>query len=486
MTRWLHISGNYTYDDTLVIASPNYYDPTLAPGNRLAKRPLHSATLIANANFHRMNWNLAGYYVGRRTDSDYLGLGITSNPSYVRWDLGTSYHFTRKLSALGRVENLFDRRYQDAVGYPALGLNWRLGMKYVWGGDKSSAADAIIPAFSWRKRPQRERGIAPEVLAKYEAVIGLEVHAQLLTATKAFCACSPRFGDPPNTNTCPVCLGLPGALPVLNRRRSNSRCGRRLRSTAKCRNARGSRARIIFILICRRATRFRCTSCRWRRAAGLKWTWRARRSESASRAFTWKKTRRRICTRASDDSDRYSYIDFNRGGAPLIEIVSEPDLRAPAEAHAYLTALKQILLYTEVSDCNMEEGSLRCDANVRVRLRGAEKFGTKAEVKNLNSFRFLQRALEHEIERQIGVIESGGTIPQETRLYNVRSGPHGADALEGIRARLSLFSGSRFVAGARERETAEARCGPKCRNCRLRGGRDLSRVWADCVRCRRC
>jgi outer membrane cobalamin receptor len=134
-TRWLRIHGNYTYDDTLVIASPNFYDPTLAPGNRLAKRPLHSATLIANANFHRMNWNLAGYYVGRRTDSDYLGLGITSNPSYVRWDLGTSYHFTRKISALARVENLFDRRYQDAVGYPALGLNWRLGMKYVWGGE---------------------------------------------------------------------------------------------------------------------------------------------------------------------------------------------------------------------------------------------------------------------------------------------------------------------------------------------------------------
>ncbi|HEY4741568.1 MAG TPA: TonB-dependent receptor [Candidatus Acidoferrales bacterium] len=135
ITKWLNIDGNYTYDDTLVIASPNFFDPTLAPGNRLAKRPLHSATLIANANFHRMNWNLAGYYVGRRTDSDFLGLGITSNPSYVRWDLGTSYNFTRKLSALGRVENLFDRRYQDAVGYPALGLNWRLGMKYVWGGE---------------------------------------------------------------------------------------------------------------------------------------------------------------------------------------------------------------------------------------------------------------------------------------------------------------------------------------------------------------
>ncbi|MFZ0635874.1 MAG: TonB-dependent receptor [Candidatus Acidiferrales bacterium] len=134
-TRWLRINGNYTYDDTRVLESPNAFDPTLEPGNRLAKRPLHSATLIANATFHRMNWNLAGYYVGRRTDSDFLGLGITSDPSYVRWDLGTTYEFTRKLSALARVENLFDRRYQDAVGYPALGLNYRLGMKFVWGGE---------------------------------------------------------------------------------------------------------------------------------------------------------------------------------------------------------------------------------------------------------------------------------------------------------------------------------------------------------------
>jgi outer membrane cobalamin receptor len=133
--RWLRITGNYTYDDTRVLVSPNFFDPTLAPGNRLAKRPLHSATIIANAHFHRMNWNAAGYYVGRRTDSDFLGLGITSNPSYVRWDLGTSYDFTRKLSAIARVENLFDRRYQDAIGYPALGLNYRLGMRFVWGGD---------------------------------------------------------------------------------------------------------------------------------------------------------------------------------------------------------------------------------------------------------------------------------------------------------------------------------------------------------------
>jgi outer membrane cobalamin receptor len=134
IARWARITGNYTYDDSRVLVSPNAFDPTLEPGNRLAKRPLHSATLIANAHFHRMNWNLAGYYVGRRTDSDFLGLGITSDPSYVRWDLATSYAFTRRLSALAKVENLFDRRYQDAVGYPALGLNYRLGMKFVWGG----------------------------------------------------------------------------------------------------------------------------------------------------------------------------------------------------------------------------------------------------------------------------------------------------------------------------------------------------------------
>jgi len=134
-THWLTIKGNYTYDDTLVIAAPNYYDPTLAPGNRLAKRPLHSATLIANATYRRMNWNMMGTYVGRRTDSDFLGLGITSDPSYVKWDLGTSYNVTRKFSVLARVENLFDRRYQDAVGYPALGLNYRLGLKYVLGGE---------------------------------------------------------------------------------------------------------------------------------------------------------------------------------------------------------------------------------------------------------------------------------------------------------------------------------------------------------------
>ncbi len=154
----------------------------------------------------------------------------------------------------------------------------------------------------------------------------------------------------------------------------------------------------------------------------------------------------KACTKDSPDSDRWSYIDLNRCGVPLVEIVSEPDLRTPAEAYAYLNTLKQILEYTEVSDCNMEEGSLRCDANVSVRLRGAPKFGTKAEVKNLNSFRYLAHALEYEIERQIGVLESGGTVDAGDAALERRGGTHRADALEGIRARLSLFPRSRFAA----------------------------------------
>jgi len=131
--RWLRIAGNYTYDDSKVLKAPNATDPALAPGNRLFRRPLHSANLIANAHFRGMNWNLAGYYMGRRTDSDFLGLGITSNPSYVRWDLATSFPLRHGLTATARVENLFNRRYQDAVGYPALGLNYRLGLRYRWG-----------------------------------------------------------------------------------------------------------------------------------------------------------------------------------------------------------------------------------------------------------------------------------------------------------------------------------------------------------------
>jgi vitamin B12 transporter len=132
-TRWLQIGGNYSYDDSRVLKAPNATDPALVPGNRLFKRPLHSANVVANAHFRRMNWNLAGYYVGRRTDSDFLGLGITSDPSYLRWDLANSIDLGHGLSTVAVVNNLFNRHYQDAVGYPALRLNYRLGLKYTWG-----------------------------------------------------------------------------------------------------------------------------------------------------------------------------------------------------------------------------------------------------------------------------------------------------------------------------------------------------------------
>jgi aspartyl-tRNA(Asn)/glutamyl-tRNA(Gln) amidotransferase subunit B len=261
-------------------------------------------------------------------------------------------------------------------------------------------------------------GIAPEVLAKYEPVIGLEVHVQLLTNSKIFCACSNRFGDAPNSNTCPVCLGLPGTLPILNKRvvEMATRASLAINCTVH-EHSRFARKNYFYPDL---PKGYQISQYELPLATG---GWIEVEHDGAKKRIGI--TRLHLEEDAAKnlhegfaESATKAYIDYNRCGTPLCEIVSEPDMRAPEEAYAYLTTLRQILLYTGVSDCNMEEGSLRCDANVSVRLRGTQQFGTKVEVKNLNSFRFLQKALEYEIERHITVIESGGRISQETRLWN--------------------------------------------------------------------
>jgi aspartyl-tRNA(Asn)/glutamyl-tRNA(Gln) amidotransferase subunit B len=264
--------------------------------------------------------------------------------------------------------------------------------------------------------------LAPEVLAKYEPVIGLEVHVQLLTKTKIFCGCANRFGDTPNSNVCPVCLGLPGTLPVLNRR--GVEMAMRASLAIHCavhEHSRFARKNYFYPDL---PKGYQISQYELPLATG---GWieiehaGARKRIGVTRLHLEEDAAKNLHEGFAESATK-AYIDYNRCGTPLSEIVSEPDMRTPEEAYAYLTTLRQILLYTGVSDCNMEEGSLRCDANVSVRLRGAAAFGTKVEVKNLNSFRYLQKALEFEIERHIGVIESGGKIIQETRLWNQGEG----------------------------------------------------------------
>ena len=264
--------------------------------------------------------------------------------------------------------------------------------------------------------------MSPEILAKYEPVIGLEVHVQLLSKTKIFCGCSTRFGDPPNSNVCPVCLGLPGTLPVLNKRAVEMamRASLALNCTVHERS-RFARKNYFYPDL---PKGYQISQYELPLATG---GWLdievagATKRIGITRLHLEEDAAKNLHEGFSQSATK-AYIDYNRCGTPLVEIVSEPDIRSSEEAHAYLTALRQIMLYTGVSDCNMEEGSLRCDANVSVRLRGTDKFGTKVEVKNLNSFRFLQKALEYEIERHIGVLESGGRVAQETRLWHQAEG----------------------------------------------------------------
>ena len=257
---------------------------------------------------------------------------------------------------------------------------------------------------------------------EFEAVIGLEIHAQLLTASKIFCGCSAAFGADPNTHICPVCIGLPGALPILNRAAVDHaiRAALALGCTVQERSIFARKHYFYpdlpkgyqisqYELPLATFGLVEFLSAGETRRVGIT---RVHMEEDAGKSLH----------DGFVDSDRKTYVDYNRSGVPLIEIVSEPDLRSAPDAAEFFSRLRAILVWLGVNDGNMDEGSLRCDANVSVRPRGTAALGTKAEVKNLNSFRFLQRALEYEIERQIGVLTDGGRVVQETRLWDAAAG----------------------------------------------------------------
>ena len=279
-------------------------------------------------------------------------------------------------------------------------------------------------------------------MSNFEAVVGLEIHAQLQTATKIFCGCPTAFGAPPNAHSCPVCVGLPGALPVLNRRAVD------LAVTAAVALGCDVHERSVFA----RKNYFYpdlpkgyqisqyeqplatgggvALPARLRQGSHLREGSGGQAVDAGYEAGKFVRLTRlhmeedagKSLHEGFADSDRKTYLDYNRSGVPLVEIVSEPDMRSAAEAAAFFETLRQILVWLGVNDGNMDEGSLRCDANVSVRPHGSEKLGTKTEVKNVNSFRYLEKAIQYEIGRHIDVIEHGGKIIQETRLFDAAQG----------------------------------------------------------------
>lgn len=254
---------------------------------------------------------------------------------------------------------------------------------------------------------------------KYETVIGLEVHAQLLTKSKIFCGCSTGFGSQPNSQVCPVCLGYPGVLPVLNRKvveyAIKAALAMNCRINDWCRFDRKN----YFYPDLPKAYQISQFAAPLAEHGFIKITTEdgATRKIGITRVHMEEDAGKLVHTKEYVSTDK-SYVDFNRTGVPLIEIVSEPDLRSPQEARSYMQKLRTIVQYLGVCDGNMEEGSLRCDANVSLRLMGSQKLGTKTEIKNLNSFRFVQKALEYEIQRQIALLEAGEQVIQETRLWD--------------------------------------------------------------------
>ncbi len=257
---------------------------------------------------------------------------------------------------------------------------------------------------------------------KFESVIGLEVHVHLLTASKIFCSCSTRFGAPPNTNVCPVCLGMPGALPVLNKRVAEFATLAAMALNCRINETSIFARKNYFYPDLPKGYQISQYDKPLAEFGFIQIPAEAGQKKIGITRVHVEEDAGKSLHEGFADSDEKTAIDLNRTGVPLIEIVSEPDMATPDEAYEYLTRLKEIILYTGVSDCNMEEGSLRADANVSVRPRGQKQLGTKTEIKNVNSFRFIREAIEYEIGRQIDVIESGGKITQETRLYNANEG----------------------------------------------------------------
>lgn len=254
---------------------------------------------------------------------------------------------------------------------------------------------------------------------KYEAVIGLEVHAQMLTDTKIFCGCSTKFGSEPNTQTCPVCIGMPGVLPVLNKKALEFTIKTGLATNCKISSSsRFARKNYFYPDLPKgyQISQYELPICEYGYVEIV--VNGETKKIGITRIHMEEDAGKNIHESASGGGGNYSFVDLNRAGVPLMEIVSEPDIRSPEEAVEYMKKLRTILRYLGVCDGNMEQGSLRCDANVSVRLAGQKEFGVKTEVKNLNSFKFVGKALDYEIRRQIKELEDGGKVIQETRLWD--------------------------------------------------------------------